>query len=276
MPDLLQNVTDRIRRLTMSYDEYVEWADEDVHAEWVDGEVIVHTPPKEVHQRIVGFVYELLSQFARLQQLGTVYFAPFEVTLWEDGPARAPDVFFVSSRHAGQSNSNGSVAALSLVVEVISPGTVLIDRNDKLREYEEAGVREYWIIDSRPGYQRADFYRLDDEGRYVLFATEDDDVVESTVLPGFWLHPGWLWQEQLPNPLLLLADIVDADTLVQVIRGERTTAAMNDDRQLSQPEPPRLLGNGNGKSAEPRSEENGHHAPDDSDAESIEEPATDD
>lgn len=242
MSELLTNIADGIRRLTMSYDEYVEWADEDVHAEWVDGEVIVHTPPKEEHQGIVGFLYELLSQYVRLEQSGTVYFAPFEVTLWDDGPARAPDIFYVPDHDAGQHNGNHVNVTLGLVVEVISPGTVIIDRNDKLREYEEAGVREYWIIDSRPGYQRADFYHLGDDGRYALFATEDDEIVQSKALPGLWLHPAWLWHEQLPNPLLLLADIVGAETLVEIVRGERAAHVSNGDRQIEQTKPRRLTG----------------------------------
>lgn len=256
---LLTNIADGIRRLTMSYDEYAEWADEDVHAEWVDGEVIIHAPPKEVHQRIVGFVYELLSQFVRLQDVGTVYFAPFEVTLWKDGPARAPDVFFVANAPSEQHTADKHTVALNLVVEVISPGTVLIDRNDKLREYEEAGVDEYWIIDSRPGYRRADFYRLDDEGRYVLFATEDEDVVNSTVLSGFWLQPAWLWQEELPNPLLLIADILGADTLDEILRGGRATPAPQEEPRTDRPAPPRLTSNG--EPAAPAAEEQKQLAP---------------
>jgi acetyl esterase/lipase len=37
----------------MSYQEYLEWADEDVHAEWVDGKVIVHKPPTSLHQALI-------------------------------------------------------------------------------------------------------------------------------------------------------------------------------------------------------------------------------
>ena len=34
------------KRLKMTYEEFREWANEDVHAEWIDGEVIIHTPPR--------------------------------------------------------------------------------------------------------------------------------------------------------------------------------------------------------------------------------------
>ena len=45
----------------------------------------------------------------------------------------------------------------SLVVEIVSPGSATIDRVDKFREYERAGVGEYWIIDPRHQKQQADF-----------------------------------------------------------------------------------------------------------------------
>ena len=47
-----------------------------------------------------------------------------------------------------------------LVIEVISDDSVTRDRVEKFDEYLEAGVREYWVIDPRPGQQRALFYVL--------------------------------------------------------------------------------------------------------------------
>jgi len=89
-----------------------------------------------------------------------------------------------------------------LVIEIVSEHTVHNDRDDKYKEYQAAGVREYWIIDPRLDKQRADFYSLDETGLYSLFATEDDERVESKVLSGFWLRPDWLWQADTLNPLL--------------------------------------------------------------------------
>jgi Uma2 family endonuclease len=65
----------------MSYEEFLRWSNEDTHAEWVNGEVIIKVPPKDVHQSTVGFLYELLSLFVRLFDLGRVRVAPFEVKL---------------------------------------------------------------------------------------------------------------------------------------------------------------------------------------------------
>ncbi|MBS1251256.1 MAG: hypothetical protein MAG451_00287 [Anaerolineales bacterium] len=206
------------QRLCMSYEEFLEWADEDVHAEWVNGEVIVHLPPKNEHQLIIEFLHQLLALFVGLSDRGLVRIAPFEVKLWPDGPAREPDILFLDQEHMDALSSERLAGPPDLIVEVISPDSVRRDRSRKFREYETAGVREYWIIDSRPGYQRADFYRLDEGGRYELFATEDDDVVHSTALPEFWLRPAWLWQAPSPNPLLALAEIVGTESLIETLR----------------------------------------------------------
>ena len=64
---------------------------------------------------------------------------------------------------------------------------------------------------------RADFFRLDETNRYELFATETDETVTSGVVEGFWLRPGWLWQEGL-NPLTALAEIVGKEALIEALQ----------------------------------------------------------
>ena len=203
-----------IRRLAMSYEAYLAYGDDTTRTEWVDGEVIVYMPPRDEHQMILGFLYTLLNLYSNLKELGRVQIAPFEVKLWEGGPSREPDLLFAGEAKRANFSSKRFSGAPDLAVEIISPGSLYIDRNDKFREYERAGVREYWIVDSRPEKNRADFYRLD-EGRYALFATEGDDKVASEVLEAFWLRPSWLWQEPLPNPLAALAEIVSKDALME-------------------------------------------------------------
>ena len=39
----------------MAYEEFLDWADEDTHAEWVDGEVVFMSPVSDAHQEISGF-----------------------------------------------------------------------------------------------------------------------------------------------------------------------------------------------------------------------------
>lgn len=72
VPDLVEKQTEPVR-LKMSYEEFLRWSDEDTHAEWVDGEVIVFIPPKPVHQITLNFLNRLLSLFVELFDLGQQY-----------------------------------------------------------------------------------------------------------------------------------------------------------------------------------------------------------
>lgn len=194
-------------RLKMSYEEFLGWSDEDMHAEWVNGEVIIHMPPKDIHQATLGFLYQLLSLFVHLFNLGKIRIAPFEMKLKPDGPSREPDILFIAQQNLDRLSENKLAGPADLIIEIISTDSVRRDREDKFKDYGTAGVPEYWIIDPRPGKQRADFFRLDDAGTYVLFATEDDEQINSHILPEFWLRPAWLWQADTLDPLTIFFEM---------------------------------------------------------------------
>jgi Uma2 family endonuclease len=205
------------QRLRMSYEEFLAWADEDVHAEWVDGEVIVQMPPKEPHQRVVAFLVQLMGLFIQLFNLGRLLPAPFEMRAIPDGPAREPDLIFIAREHLDRLSPERLSGPADLVVEVISDDSVARDRADKFYEYQAAGVREYWILDSRPGRERADFYVLDNNARYRPVPQDADNRYHSTVLPGFWLQVDWVTSVEPPAVLTALAQIVGPQRLVEAI-----------------------------------------------------------
>lgn len=202
----------------MSYEEFLEWANEDVHAEWVDGEVVVTMPPTDLHQRIVEFLERLLALYVRFLRIGIVRIAPFEMRLRPGGAAWEPDIFVLKRENLSRLTNDRLAGPADLAIEVISPDSVQRDRDLKFYAYQNGGVREYWIIDSRPDRQRADFYALDEEGIYHLFATEDDEKVASQVLPGFWFKPAWLWAEDAPDPLTAFYEMagVSAEIIAQM------------------------------------------------------------
>ncbi|MBI1878414.1 MAG: Uma2 family endonuclease [Chloroflexi bacterium] len=222
-------------RLKMSYEAFLQWADEDTCAEWdaSTGEVIILMPPKNIHQVTLGFLYQLLDSFVRLFNLGKVGIAPFEVKLTPTGSSREPDIFFVSNQNLARLTEERLVGPADLMIEIISDDSVQRDRDKKFKEYSDAGVLEYWIIDPRSGKQRADFYRLNETDGYQLFATEDDERVESYVLPGFWLRPAWLWQADTLDPLSLFFEMrglsaEQAQHIQQLLRSEQADEGTDD------------------------------------------------
>jgi Uma2 family endonuclease len=200
----------------MSYEEFLAWASEDTHAEWVDGEVIVQMPPKSPHQTLIAFLDRLLGLFAEVFDLGRLLVAPFEVKL-PAGVSREPDLLFVAKAHLDRLTPERIVGAPDLIIEIISDDSVKRDRVDKFDEYEAAAVAEYWIIDNRPGRQQAHFYQLASNGQYQRVLVETDGVYRSAVVPGFWLRVEWLWATA-PNTIRALAEILGPDQLAQALQ----------------------------------------------------------
>ena len=192
------------RRFRMSYDEFLAWADEDSHAEWGDGEVLVSVPPKPLHALVTEFLLPLLSLDVRLFKLGQVLAAPVEMRLPSVPSSREPDLLFLRREHLDRLTPDRIEGPADLVVEIVSDDSTTRDRVEKRAEYEAAGVPEYWLLDLRPGQQQAVFYRLTPEVTYAEVPLDAEGRYASLVLPGFWLRPAWLWREPLPDPLAIV------------------------------------------------------------------------
>ena len=212
-------VQEEAYRLRMSYEQYLRWADEDVHAEWVDGEVIVFMPPKTRHQEIVSFLNSLLNFYARFFQLGSVFTAPFEMRLSPAGPSREPDILFVARHNLTRLTAERLEGPADLVVEVVSEDSLRRDREQKFAEYQSFGVREYWLVDSRTAQGGLEAYALNEAGVYQPLPVEED-VIRSVVLKGFWVRVQWLTAQEMPDPLMAFAEVVQlpAETLEQLRR----------------------------------------------------------
>lgn len=181
----------------VSYETFLASSDE-MHAEWVDGNVIPMSPASQRHQKLADLLTALLLAFAETYSLGTVLSAPFQMKVSPEGSGREPDILFVAIENLGRLKKNRLEGPADLAVEIISPESRARDRGEKFYEYEAGGVLEYWLID--PDREQAEFYRLDDRGIYQLVPLENG-VFESRVLPGLKLEAAWLWREPLP-PLL--------------------------------------------------------------------------
>ncbi len=188
----------------MSWEEFLAWIDEDVWAEWVNGEVLVMSPASNLHQDLVGFLSALMRFWAEAHDLGVVRTEPFLIKLPKPLPGRAPDIIFIAKENLHRITTNFFDGAPDIVVEVISPESRARDRGEKFYEYEQAGVKEYWLID--PDRKQAEFYRRGEDGIFRLVAVSEREVFRSEVLKGFWLKVEWLWQEPLPSLMSVLKE----------------------------------------------------------------------
>jgi Uma2 family endonuclease len=185
-----------------TFEEFIEWVDEDMSAEWVNGTVEIMSPASIPHQMIVTFLDRLIGLFVRERGLGMVLTAPLKMKLEQYGPE--PDLVFVVEANKDRWQETYLDGPADLVIEVVSPDSTERDRGRKYVAYEKAGIPEYWLFD--PVRQEAHFYRLGGDGHYHAIITEAGRYTTS-LLPGFWLQVEWLWADPLPSPIRLLREM---------------------------------------------------------------------
>ena len=114
--------------------------------EWSDGIIEVLPMPTREHQEILRALF--LALFGFLRPLGgDVLFAPLRLRVGER-KFREPDLLAVLDTHDPRAQNRYWTGA-DLVMEVVSPDAPERDLVEKRREYAEAGIPEYWIVDPR-------------------------------------------------------------------------------------------------------------------------------
>ena len=184
--------------------EFLEWIWPKTRAEWVDGEVVLMAPDNVDHADSAGWLYSLVRQFVQARRLGHVYGTSVMVRLPRQRRRRMPDLLFVAKGGAATIHPNHVEGGPDLIMEVVSPDSVIRDWHDKYREYERAGVREYWVIDRMQ--RRVEAFALGRDGKYRAIEDEDGKI-ESTVLKGFYLRAEWLLAPQPPDLLKVLREL---------------------------------------------------------------------
>jgi len=161
--------------------DYFSLPDTNRIVELSEGRLVMPPLPTFEHQRIVFDLAVRMRAFAEAEGLGVVAISPLPVRLWP-GKIREPDIMFFSEEHRDRIGEK-VCGVPDLVVEVTSESTERTDREEKLREYEKAGVGEYWIVD--PEARVVEVYVLR-EGKYELSGRwGEGEKAKSEILRGF-------------------------------------------------------------------------------------------
>ncbi len=166
----------------LTYADYRQTPDDERY-ELLDGDLIMTPAPNTGHQTAVSDLSALLNQFVKIQRLGRVLVAPFDVVL-SDVDVVQPDILFISNerveRFLDDENLKGPP---DLAVEVLSPSTAQRDRSFKRALYARHGVKEYWIVD--PDAKTVSVLLLDDDRFRTVRIYAESETVESIILDGF-------------------------------------------------------------------------------------------
>ena len=163
---------------------YIDYAKTPDGERWelIDGELIMVPSPKRAHQRNQTKLGSRMSFFAEENDLGEVYFAPFDVVLSETDTVQ-PDLLFVSKERLHIITADNVQGAPDLVVEIRSPSTARQDWTVKRELYARHGVKEYWLVD--PEAATVAVLLLDEGGLKVTGVFGEGDSLSSAVMSGF-------------------------------------------------------------------------------------------
>jgi Uma2 family endonuclease len=175
---------------TYSYADYMRFEFEE-RLEIIKGYIFKMSPaPSRIHQKISGRISNPLYNALNGKKC-EVYTAPFDVRLAkktqddkEVFTVVQPDIVVVCDQT--KLDRRGCIGAPDIVVAILSPGNNKKELINKYEVYEEAGVKEYWIVS--PSEKTFFRYILDDNGKFqpTKLLTEGEEVT-TTIIPGFKL-----------------------------------------------------------------------------------------
>ncbi|WP_420456261.1 Uma2 family endonuclease [Rubrivirga sp.] len=181
----LPRIVERLQRTLSDEAErralFREDLDPDLKAEFINGEIVMHSPARDQHTATVGRIMRILGTHVQIRALGVVRFEKALVALTRND--YEPDVcFFGESKAAQIERQTLEYPAPDLVVEVLSDSTEHRDRGVKFEDYAAHGVSEYWIVD--PEAEVVEQYALEGE-RYALRMKSGTGRLASLAAEGF-------------------------------------------------------------------------------------------
>lgn len=139
-----------------SFDEFISWYPNNVKVRYElhDGVIVEMPKPKGKHSNLTGSLIEQLLIMIRQMGKGGIWTIPREsiVKPKRENSGYEPDIIVLNQEVMGAESRWESESiiqnseSVKLIVEVVSTNW-RDDYYNKLRDYEEMGIQEYWIVD---------------------------------------------------------------------------------------------------------------------------------
>ena len=176
--------------LIYTYADYLKWQWEE-RVELFKGVIMKMAAPGTRHQVIIGNFYFHLRQFLNAYPC-QVFIAPFDVRLPVQNKKKdteittvvQPDLCIVCDR--SKIDARGCVGAPDIVIEILSPGNSKKEIQNKFDLYEEAGVKEYWIV--IPVEEVIIIHTLEGDTYRKSKVYSSSQLITSPILPGLEIN----------------------------------------------------------------------------------------
>ncbi len=179
---------------THTYSDYLTWQWTEM-AELIRGKIYKMSPaPSSTHQKISGKLFLKIGNFLEHKRC-QLFSAPFDVRL-PQSPKKTtdndiytvvqPDLCVVCD--PTKIDERGCLGAPDWIIEILSQHTSSKDLREKFDVYEEAGVKEYWVV--HPQEQTLLVYTLNAKGKYegILKPYIRTDCISPITLPGLTIN----------------------------------------------------------------------------------------
>ena len=173
----------KLRPLTIN-DLNVMATEDGSRYEIIEGELFVSRSPGLTHERVLVRLILLIGNFLETSPVGETVLNVGVIL--SNVSAVIPDmVVFLNEQSETIISNDRLKGPPALVIEILSPGSTNIqrDRLTKLHLYDKHGVPEYWIVD--PPNMILERYVRQGTSLALLETLENDDILSTTILPGF-------------------------------------------------------------------------------------------
>lgn len=153
----------------------------DQKMEFIDGEVVLHSPARNRHLDVTANVLQLLRTHVNLHSLGQVKSEKC-LCVFPRNDYEPDVVFFGPAKSADFTPDTMKFPVPDLAVEVLSHSTEVRDRGVKFEDFASNGVAEYWIINADT--QIVEQYLLEN-GEYTLALKSGTGTLRSHAIAGF-------------------------------------------------------------------------------------------
>ena len=162
--------------------DFYDFVTEDMKAEFINGEVVIHSPVANEHESVSTELNTLLNVHVSIHKLGRVTHEKLMISLTRND--YEPDIcFFKKEKSARFKEGQKLFPAPDMAVEVLSKSTEKYDRGIKLEDYALHGIKEYWIID--PRQKTIEKFLLKNKKYELDEKVHQGNIISSTVIKGF-------------------------------------------------------------------------------------------
>ncbi len=181
LPVYVQHLQSLLQTEREKRERFYEEMSEDQKVEFINGEIVVHSPVRLRHNIASQNLLVRLSTFVKRGNLGYVGYEKLLIALMRND--YEPNIVYFGPEKAQTFTLDQmKFPAPDFIVEVLSPSTEANDRGIKFVDYATHGVTEYWIID--PDRKTVEQYILEGQ-TYNLQMKSQTGTLQSVAVPGF-------------------------------------------------------------------------------------------